>query len=213
MVKVSINVCFHNLRFLLWCQYQLQKLITYTNSKGISTELLICSECPEKYFEHYPKHTFVPCKEGETIGNKRNMLLERSKGQYICIVDSDDLQFKYRIKLQLELFERLPKDVTLTTTNRLMCYNISERRSYYVTCEAEGALFFKRTDARFGTEQIGEGLALAKGKRIYFENDHYLIIALQHSANTSYKNFDMNLGDIDEYLDENEKELIKELIY
>lgn len=215
---VSINMCFHNTKFLAFANHQLRKLIYHTQKKGDARcELLICSECPKGLFEHYPKHKFIECRQGETIGNKRNMLLEASKGDYICIVDSDDLQMKYRIKLQLELLEMLStKNCSIVTTNRLFCYNIAQNRSYYVTCEAEGALMFSRKlvdeGRRFGTEQVGEGLALAKEQRIYFENDHYMMIALQHGDNTTTKDFADDYGNIDDLLDETEKELIKDLI-
>lgn len=216
MVLVSINVCCYEVKRLVWANYQLHKLINYTNKKGIKTELLICSELDAKEFEQFPKHKLYPCKQGELIGNKRNILLKHSKGDYICIVDDDDFQCKYRIKMCLELFEYLPKDVHIITLNRLFCYNIKERRSYYVTCESEGALFFRRKiiddGRRFGTQQIGEGLELAKGLRMYLENDNLIIIAIQHSSNTSYKNYEANLGDIDDILDEHEKILINELI-
>lgn len=214
---VSINLCCYDTKRLPWVNYQLWKVMKYSNKKKIRMELLICSEIDPKLFEHFPKHKFIPCREGELIGVKRNLLLEASRGEYICVFDDDDWYPHYRIKLCLELMEMLPPDVDLITTNRLFCYNIAQGRSYYVTCESESALFFKRKiyyeeDRTFGTQQIGEGLALAKGKRIYFENDHVMIIALQHSSNTSEKNTDMNLGKIDDILDPHEMELLETLI-
>lgn len=220
-IDVSINVIFHNIRFLAWCASQLYKVISYSNKQGITTELIIVSECDQKLFEHYPKHKYIRCKEKEHIGVKRNMALEASRGRFICCFDSDDWFPKYRIKLCLELFEQLPSDVLAITTNRIFTYDIINKRSYYINCESESALFFKRAlwklkGKRFGTEGVkGEGNALINGGdvKLYIQNEYMMIIALRHSENTTtVPETKKDLGPIDEFLNDEEKYLLNHIL-
>lgn len=216
--KVSINLVFHNPRFIAWCNSQLHKVINYSNRNGITTELIICSELDPKLFEHYPKHKYLRCKDGEDVGVKRNMCLEASRGRFICCWDQDDWYAKYRLKLCLELFEQLPPDVLAITTNKIFCYDLIKKTSYYVSCESESALFFKRIlwkqkGRRFGTYlKKGEGNALIDGENMYVNNEYLMVIALRHNENTSdIPDITKDLGNIDDITNEEEKELLKDL--
>jgi len=133
-----------------------------------------------------------------TIGQKRNIAVENSSGEFIMCMDDDDFYPKNVIEHRLETLGKA--DCSFCST--IACYNMYEGISFINSPHtydpphkrvSEATLFFRRefwTNHGFGADcQVGEGDAFIEGRYDACRELDWqgIIIALIHSTNISNK--------------------------
>ena len=200
---VSLCLPCHLTKFLPWADHQIRKMTDYLEKKEMIYEVLICTELPQEQFKDFIAHTFIPVPKGTNVGRKRNILCDNAKLAFIAMMDQDDWYADYRLYRQVQICCKY--NVKIVSLNRMFCYDVPSRRSYYVTSGSESCLLAHRDvfiKNRFEEVAVSEGMGIGCGFDTFVENDNILMIAISHGNNSTFRmNENMNLGNINEHLD------------
>ena len=130
-----------------------------------------------------------------SIGEKRNLLAEAAKGEYIAHMDSDDIYFPSYIESSIRLMQEKKKNVT-GTSDMIFLFKDGHAgcmRNLLLSMANEATLVYKKTfweQGKFSTIQTNEGIAFLQGR--HWEIGHStiqnLMICLCHQENTVDKN-------------------------
>jgi glycosyltransferase involved in cell wall biosynthesis len=130
-----------------------------------------------------------------TIGEKRNMLASRAKGDYIAHMDTDDVYFPTYVSSSIALMERTKKDVT-GTSDMIFLFkdgHAGAMRNPFLSMANEATLVYKRSfwqEKGFSTRQSNEGISFLEGRHWQCAHSNIMdvMICLCHEENTVDKN-------------------------
>lgn len=130
-----------------------------------------------------------------SIGEKRNMLAEKAKGEYIAHMDSDDLYFPQYIESSIQLMKEKKKNAT-GTSDMIFLFkdgHCGSMRNALLSMANEATLVYKKSfweRGKFSKAQTNEGIPFLEGR--HWEVGHSFIpnvmICLCHEENTVDKN-------------------------
>jgi len=153
-----------------------------------------------------------------TLGELRNISIEKSKGEYLCIWDDDDWYHDQRIELQVKALQKTYKSVCLLT-NLLIFDSLSGIAYYSFARLWEGSMLFKRDIFDQGLQYYaldkGEDTALLarllSRKMIYPLVEPNIYLYIYHGKNISgYEHFKKIMRQ-SQQLSESAGKLIKEI--
>ena len=130
-----------------------------------------------------------------TIGEKRNMLVEKAKGEYIAHMDTDDIYFPQYIEHSIQLMKDKKKNVTGTSDMVFLFKDghTGAMRNPLLSMANEATLVYKKSfweKGHFSTNQTNEGISFLLGR--HWETGHSdireVMICLCHDENTVDKN-------------------------
>ncbi len=108
---LSINLCCYNSE-----KYLRETLDSIVNQTYKDWELVIIndgsSDCTEVIINEYINQGYpiiYHCQENQGLGYSRNKAIELSKGEYIAIIDHDDIWLPSKLKKQMSLFKNRPE--------------------------------------------------------------------------------------------------------
>jgi hypothetical protein len=145
-----------------------------------------------------PNVTYVLCEKPMTIGEKRNLAVERAKHDVLVMMDDDDVYPNHSVVSRVAMMMAEPvKDCLFCTT--IPCYDIHETKSFMnvppITLPmservSEATLCFTRAfweDRKFEEVQIAEGNAFIRGReqRCREMSPQDVIVSLTHKKTTS----------------------------
>jgi len=130
-----------------------------------------------------------------TIGEKRNLLVEQAKGDFIAHMDSDDIYFPTYIDSSIQLMLEKKKNAT-GTSDMVFLFKDGHAgcmRNLLLSMANEATLVYKKSfweRGKFSTAQTNEGIQFLKGRHweIGHSSIHNLMICLCHQENTVDKN-------------------------
>lgn len=130
-----------------------------------------------------------------SIGEKRNLLAETAKGEFIAHMDSDDIYFPSYIESSIQLMQSKKKNAA-GTSDMIFLFKDGHAgcmRNLLLSMANEATLVYKKTfweQGKFSTAQTNEGIAFLQGR--HWEIAHSciqkLMICLCHQENTVDKN-------------------------
>lgn len=130
-----------------------------------------------------------------SIGEKRNLLAETAKGEYIAHMDSDDIYLPQYIESSIQLMKEKKKNATGTSDMVFLFKDghCGAMRNLLLSMANEATLVYKKTfweGGKFSTAQTNEGISFLLGR--HWEVGHSRIsnvmICLCHEENTVDKN-------------------------
>jgi glycosyltransferase involved in cell wall biosynthesis len=137
---------------------------------------------------------YIRC-ERMSIGEKRNLLAEKAKGEFIAHMDSDDLYFPSYIESSIQLMKDKKKNAT-GTSDMMFLFKDGHSgcmRNLLLSMANEATLVYKKSfweQGKFSTAQTNEGISFLKDR--HWEVGHSsiqsLMICLCHQENTVDKN-------------------------
>lgn len=89
--------------------------------------------------EYIGKYNFIRLIKGDVnkgTGNARSILVENSKGEYICFFDDDDFSLKRRVELQLQTLIEYKKKILFKYP--VFCYSTREKKYFDKTILFKG---------------------------------------------------------------------------
>jgi glycosyltransferase involved in cell wall biosynthesis len=130
-----------------------------------------------------------------SIGEKRNLLAEKAKGEFIAHMDTDDIYFPQYIEKSIELMTKKKKNVT-GTSDMIFLFkdgHSGSMRNPLLSMANEATLVYKKSfweSCPFSTDQTNEGISFLVGR--HWETGHSniqeVMICLCHDENTVDKN-------------------------
>jgi hypothetical protein len=145
-----------------------------------------------------PNVTYILCDRPMTIGEKRNLAVQRAKHDVLVMLDDDDVYPNHSVVSRVASMLAQPtKDCCFCTT--IPCYDIHETKSFMNVppmhlpmCErvSEATLCFTRAfweERKFDEVQIAEGNAFVRGReqRCREVSPQDVIVSLTHKKTTS----------------------------
>lgn len=137
---------------------------------------------------------YIQCKR-MSIGEKRNLLAEKSKGEFIAHMDSDDLYFPQYIESSIQLMKDKKKNAT-GTSDMIFLFkdgHCGSMRNALLSMANEATLVYRKSfweKGKFSKAQSNEGIPFLEGR--HWEVGHSFIpnvmICLCHEENTVDKN-------------------------
>ena len=188
---ISICCLLSREQLVPWCFYQIEKQRSYLKKKGITSEVLIITDCNLPIKNDYKK---INAGSANLIGSLRNKVCNEARGKYIAFIDDDDWYPEYRIHLQYVCLEFYNKDINIATVDEYLCYDFKE--TFVVRRASESCLFFRtkyykkslgflNSNLNSNLNSIGEGQSFCSGQKVYMENQIDMIVALRHGDNSS----------------------------
>ena len=130
-----------------------------------------------------------------SIGEKRNLLVEKAKGEFIAHMDTDDLYFPQYIETSIQLMQEKKKNVT-GTSDMIFLFkdgHSGSMRNPLLSMANEATLVYKKSfweKGPFSTNHTNEGISFLLGR--HWETGHssiqQVMICLCHEENTVDKN-------------------------
>jgi len=130
-----------------------------------------------------------------SIGEKRNLLVEAAKGEFIAHMDTDDIYFPSYIDTSIQLMQEKKKNVT-GTSDMIFLFkdgHAGSMRNLLLSMANEATLVYKKSfweQGKFSTAHTNEGIQFLQGR--HWEIGHSpiqkLMICLCHQENTVDKN-------------------------
>jgi hypothetical protein len=130
-----------------------------------------------------------------SIGEKRNLLAEKAKGEFIAHMDTDDVYFPQYIEKSIHLMQQKNKNVT-GTSDMIFLFkdgHSGSMRNPLLSMANEATLVYKKSfweKGNFSTNHTNEGISFLLGR--HWETGHSAIqevmICLCHDENTVDKN-------------------------
>lgn len=137
---------------------------------------------------------YIQCKR-MSIGEKRNLLAEKAKGEFIAHMDSDDLYFPQYIESSIQLMKDKKKNAT-GTSDMIFLFkdgHCGSMRNALLSMANEATLVYRKSfweQGKFSKAQSNEGIPFLEGR--HWEVGHSFIpnvmICLCHDENTVDKN-------------------------
>ena len=194
---ISIITLTYNREHLFKIQLYIQSKLTYTNIEWIIVDDS-ANNTIELLVKNYKNTHYIKLEERHTIGAKRNIGVEKSKGDYILFMDDDDFYPANVIENRLKTIG----NYNCSYCSVIPCYDIYRKNSFincpnifdaYYNRISEATLFFKKQfwfKRRFTEDSsLGEGIEFIKGRyQECIEVDWMgCIISLIHGSNVSQK--------------------------
>jgi glycosyltransferase involved in cell wall biosynthesis len=130
-----------------------------------------------------------------SIGEKRNLLAKKAKGEFIAHMDTDDLYFSEYIEYSIQLMNDRNKNAT-GTSDMIFLFkdgHSGSMRNLLLSMANEATLVYRKSfweRGNFSTAQTNEGISFLVGR--HWEIGHseieHLMICLCHEENTVDKN-------------------------
>jgi len=130
-----------------------------------------------------------------SIGEKRNLLASKAKGDYIAHMDTDDVYFPQYIERSIQLMTDKNKNAT-GTSDMIFLFkdgHSGAMRNPLLSMANEATLVYKKSfweQKPFSTDHTNEGISFLKGR--HWETGHSnirdVMICLCHDENTVDKN-------------------------
>lgn len=130
-----------------------------------------------------------------SIGEKRNLLAEKAKGEFIAHMDTDDVYFPQYIERSIQLMNDKKKNVT-GTSDMIFLFkdgHSGSMRNPLLSMANEATLVYRKSfweNGPFSTDQTNEGISFLQGR--HWETGHSniqeVMICLCHDENTVDKN-------------------------
>lgn len=164
-------------------------------------ELIIIDDGKESIISIIPDHPqiyYFYNKSFGTIGIKRNIACEKSKGDYIMHLDDDDLYASDWISRQIAILQSTDADIT--GLNKILFYAVSSNYRFVFKDDDEnkkwvcGATMAYKKNVwhkyHFSNMQIGEDTDFLKnsGGKIFINNYFEGFLARVHDSNVSIQN-------------------------
>jgi hypothetical protein len=145
-----------------------------------------------------PNVTYVLCDRSMTIGEKRNLAVQKAKHDVLVMLDDDDVYPNHSLVFRVASLLAAPaKDCVFCTT--IPCYDVHETKSFMnvppITLPmaervSEATLCFTRAfweERKFDEVQIAEGNAFIRGReqRCREVSPQDVIVSLTHKKTTS----------------------------
>lgn len=130
-----------------------------------------------------------------TIGEKRNLLAEKAKGDFIAHMDTDDIYFPSYIETSIELMNRRKKNATGTSDMNFLFKDghSGSMRNPMLSMANEATMVYRKSFWKagpFSTAQTNEGISFLLGR--HWEVGHSdiknVMVCLCHDENTVDKN-------------------------
>jgi len=130
-----------------------------------------------------------------TIGEKRNLLVSKAKGEFIAHMDTDDIYLPAYIQSSIDKMIKYNKDVS-GTSDMLFIFvdgSTNAMKNPLLSMANEATLVYRKSfweEKPFNTSQTSEAIPFLKGRHwqiIHNEIEH-IMICLCHKENTVNKN-------------------------
>uniref|UniRef100_A0A6C0JMX9 Glycosyltransferase 2-like domain-containing protein n=1 Tax=viral metagenome TaxID=1070528 RepID=A0A6C0JMX9_9ZZZZ len=160
---------------------------TYTNI----LEVVIGDDGEEELSLNIPYPIkYIKCHR-MSIGEKRNLLVSQSNGDYIAHMDTDDVYFPTYISYSMEVLEREKKDA-VGTADMIFVFPDGKKgamRNPYLSMANEATLVYKKSfwkEKGFSEQQSSEGIQFLEGRHWKIAHSDILkvMICICHSSNT-----------------------------
>lgn len=133
---------------------------------------------------------YIRCQR-TTIGNKRNILVNEAKGEYIAHFDTDDIYFPQYIESSIRLMKDKNKNAT-GTSDMIFIFkdgHTGGMRNPYLSMANEATLVYKKSfweKKNFSGQQTNEGIFFLEGRHweVGHSNINNVMICLCHEDNT-----------------------------
>lgn len=130
-----------------------------------------------------------------SIGEKRNLLANTAKGEFIAHMDTDDVYFPQYIHHSIQLMKERNKNAT-GTSDMLFLFkdgHSGSMRNLLLSMANEATLVYKKSfweAGNFSTQQTNEGISFLTGRHweIGHSSIQHVMICLCHEENTVDKN-------------------------
>jgi glycosyltransferase involved in cell wall biosynthesis len=130
-----------------------------------------------------------------SIGEKRNLLVEKAKGEFIAHMDTDDIYFPQYIERSIQLMNERKKNIT-GTSDMIFLFkdgHSGAMRNPLLSMANEATLVYKKSfweKGHFSTAQTNEGISFLQGRHweIGHSDIREVMICLCHDENTVDKN-------------------------
>ena len=130
-----------------------------------------------------------------TIGQKRNLLVSKCKGDYIAHMDTDDVYLPTYIEHSISIMKLKKKNV-VGTSDMIFIYpdgKTGSMRNPFLSMANEATLVYKKTfwdEKYFGETQSSEAIPFLRGRhwQIAHSEIDKVMICICHSTNTVDKN-------------------------
>ena len=194
---ISIITLTYNREHLFKIQLYVQSKLTYKNIEWIIVDDSINNNV-EALIKNHKNTYYIKLDTRHTIGAKRNIGIEKAKGDYILFMDDDDYYPANVIENRLKTI----KNYECSYCSIIPCYDIYRKNSFincpniydnYYNRISEATLFFKKKfwfKRRFTEEgNLGEGIEFIKGRYEECIEIDWIgcIISLIHGNNVSRK--------------------------
>ena len=194
---ISIITLTYNREHLFKIQLYIQSKLTYKNIEWIIVDDSINNNI-KSLIKNYKNTHYIKLDDRHTIGAKRNIGVQESKGDYILFMDDDDFYPANVIENRLKTIGKY----SCSYCSAIACYDIYRKNSFincpnifdaYYNRVSEATLFFKKqfwVKRRFTEDgRLGEGIEFIKGRyQECIEVDWIgCIISLIHGSNVSQK--------------------------
>jgi glycosyltransferase involved in cell wall biosynthesis len=179
-------------------------------------EVIIADDGDDEMLElniPYPIN-YIKCAR-MTIGQKRNLLVSKSKGFYIAHMDTDDVYLPTYIDHSISILEKQKKDV-VGTSDMIFIYpdgKSGAMRNPLLSMANEATLVYKKSfwnEKQFGETQSSEAIPFLQGR--HWQTGHSeikkVMICICHSTNTVDKNVWKNCPEIELPHYKNHKEIL-----
>lgn len=160
-----------------------KKYILENISKFPQATVIVCTHLKE-----IPGTKTIRCKKDDSIGHKRNLLLEASTKRIKVFMDEDDIQMKYRITAQYLFMKK--NNLTICSPKTALVFDTETHKCWKGPGKCiEGCLMFiGEPKAKFADRNNQEGLPFVDEPGFgYFDEKIELYILLKHSKNTIEK--------------------------
>jgi glycosyltransferase involved in cell wall biosynthesis len=136
---------------------------------------------------------YIRCQR-TTIGNKRNILVNEAKGEYIAHFDTDDIYFPQFIESSIKLMNEKNKNA-VGTSDMIFIFKDGHKggmRNPYLSMANEATLVYKKSfweKKQFSVQQTNEGIYFLEGRHweVGHSNINNVMICLCHEDNTVNK--------------------------
>jgi glycosyltransferase involved in cell wall biosynthesis len=153
-----------------------------------------------------------------TIGQKRNLLVSRSKGVYIAHMDTDDVYLPTYIEHSISVLDSKKKDA-VGTSDMVFIYpdgKTGSMRNPLLSMANEATLVYKKTfweEKHFGETQSSEAIPFLQGR--HWQTGHSdikkVMICICHSTNTVDKNVWKTCPEVELPCYEKHKEILNKI--
>jgi len=153
-----------------------------------------------------------------TIGQKRNLLVSRSKGFYIAHMDTDDVYLPSYIEHSISILENQKKNA-VGTSDMVFIYpdgKTGSMRNPLLSMANEATLVYKKTfwnEKPFGETQSSEAIPFLQGR--HWQTGHSeinkVMICICHSTNTVDKNVWKTCPEVELPYYEKHKEILNKI--
>ena len=168
-------------------------------------EVIIADDGDDEMLElniPYPIN-YIKCAR-MTIGQKRNLLVSKTKGFYIAHMDTDDVYLPSYIEHSVSILETQKKDA-VGTSDMVFIYadgKTGAMRNPLLSMANEATLVYKKTfwnEKQFGETQSSEAIPFLQGR--HWQTGHSeikkVMICICHSTNTVDKNVWKNCPEVE----------------